>query len=397
MRPRWLLPAGLALVAVVGCSQQPEEQVEAEPAASVAAAVHDLEGAVRSGDVEAARDLAPAGDAAAADLLAAVVENASAARLTEVSLRPLDDATRTDAVPAEEWQTTARVRWRVARSDPTPTTSEVVVALREDGDRMAVTGIDAGADGLPLWLAGPLQVRGTPSATVLVDATVPRSRSYARYAAAAAPVVRRLLPRWDGGLVVEVPASTDALEQTLGAKPGTYDRIAAVTAPAGARTGPGAPVHVFVNPDVLGRLAPSGARVVLAHEATHVATHAVTSTAPLWLVEGFADHVALLGSREPVHRAAADLLDRVRRDGAPRALPSDAAFGTGEAGLQATYQGAWLACRLVARAAGSAALVRLYRAVDAGRPLGAALRSETGMSRAVLIQRWRTLLQHLAR
>lgn len=102
MRPRWLLPAGLALVAVVGCSQQPEEQVEAEPAASVAAAVHDLEGAVRSGDVEAARDLAPAGDAAAADLLAAVVENASAARLTEVSLRPLDDATRTDAVPAEE-------------------------------------------------------------------------------------------------------------------------------------------------------------------------------------------------------------------------------------------------------------------------------------------------------
>ena len=76
---------------------------------------------------------------------------------------------------------------------------------------------------------------------------------------------------WRRGLVVEVPASTDALEQALGAADGDYDQIAAVTTSADGSSVPDAPVHVFVNPEVFGSLQPTGAQVVMSHEATHVA------------------------------------------------------------------------------------------------------------------------------
>ena len=54
-----------------------------------------------------------------------------------------------------------------------------------------------------------------------------------------------------------------------------------------------APVHVFVNPDVTRGLKGAGAQVVMSHEITHVATDAATSPVDPWLLEGFADYVAL--------------------------------------------------------------------------------------------------------
>ena len=85
----------------------------------------------------------------------------------------------------------------------------------------------------------------------------------------------------------------------------------------------------------------------------------------------------------------------VRTVGVPSHLPGERAFATGAPHLEARYESAWLACRLLAHSAGPAALASFYRAVDAGQPVGAALRSHVGFGLRGLTERWRTLLAHL--
>ena len=106
-------------------------------------------------------------------------------------------------------------------------------------------------------------------------------------------VVHRVLPDWKPRVVVEVPASAAALNRSLGVPPGTYDSIAAVTATADGSSRRDAPVHVYVNPEVTAGLRRAGAQVVMSHELVHVATDAATSPVEPWLLEGFADYVAL--------------------------------------------------------------------------------------------------------
>ena len=87
-------------------------------------------------------------------------------------------------------------------------------------------------------------------------------------------------------------------------------------------------MHVFVNPDVFGRLRTAGAQVVMSHEAVHVATDAARSTVPLWLLEGFADYVALRDVDLPISTTAGQIIRQVRRDGVPEALPGPVEFDT---------------------------------------------------------------------
>lgn len=356
-------------------------------------ALRDLERAVRTGDVDAARALAPADDPAAAARLAGTVANAEAAHVRDFSLRYVDSE---GAYDDGSWHATADATWRFDGFDRAPATAEVLLGLRDDGDRVAITGIGGGGRVSPLWLSGPLQVHRTPRTLVLVDGSPQEGREYARRAAAAVPVVRRVLPDWHQGLVVEVPRSVDALDRVLDADPGTYDQIAAVTTSADGQLTPQAPVHVFVNPDVYESLEPTGAQVVLSHEATHVATGAFRSTMPLWILEGFADYVALRDVPLPVRRSAAQVIAEVRQDGPPSALPSDEEFGTRTPDLGATYESAWLATRLLAEDAGQDGLVRFYRDVDGGRPVGPALQADAGVTLAAFTQQWRDLLQDLA-
>ena len=354
----------------------------------------DFVHAVHDGDREAARALAPADDPAAGNLLAAVVGNADRIDVTDFTLRYVDaeGALGTDG----DWTAAVDATWRFAGFDRAPARAELSVHLREDGDRVALAGFGGGDRVSPLWLAGPLQVRRSAGTLVLVDGTAAEADTYARRASAAVPVVRRVLPDWGRGLVVEVPASVDALDRVLDAEPGTYDQIAAVTTSADGSLAPDAPVHVFVNPDVFGGLRPTGAQVVMSHEATHVAAGAWTSQMPLWLLEGFADYVALRDVGLPVSRSAAQVIAEVRRNGPPRALPGAAEFGTRATHLGATYESAWLACRLLAREGGQQALVGFYRAVDGGRPVGAALESAFGLSVRGFTRQWRDELSDLA-
>ena len=84
------------------------------------------------------------------------------------------------------------------------------------------------------------------------------------------------------------------------------------------------------------------------------------------------------------------------RNGAPRSLPGADEFDTATTHLGASYESAWLACRLLARRGGERALVRFYEAVDSGAAVGAALVDSFGLGLADLTRQWRRLLSDLA-
>ncbi len=348
--------------------------------AAVDAALDRVEEAVRTGDVGALED-SPVGY---------LVTNAERLRVRGLDLRYVEQDGRT----SDGTRATVDVTWRFAGFDGEPARTEVGMTFRGDGGRAVLTSIGGGEGRNPLWLTGPVEVRRTDSVLVLGSEGTDLAPVAAR-ARAAVPVVRRVLPAWRPRLVVEVPASADGLGDALGAQDGQYDGVAAVTASPDGSTAPDAPLHVYVNPDVLGALRSRGAQVVLSHEATHVATRAPVTTQPLWLLEGFADYVALRDVDLPLTTTAGQVIERVREDGLPSALPGPAEFDTSTTHLGAAYEAAWLACVVLADRAGEEGLVEVYRAAGAG-DLGAALGEVAGWTEADLTRAWRARLSRLA-
>ncbi|MEV7428767.1 hypothetical protein AB0N29_04045 [Nocardioides sp. NPDC092400] len=346
-------------------------------------ALDRLREAVLSGD-----DGAPA--VAAVDHL---VGNAARLEVRDLDLRYVDRVGRSE----EGVRAAVSVTWRFAGFDREPARTEVEMTVSA-GDGSAgeavVTDIGGGDGRTPLWLTGPVEVRRTPEVLV-VAAPGADLAGVTRRAEAAVPVVRRVLDRWRPRLVVEVPSSADGLGDLLGAEDGTYDGVAAVTASPDGSLAPEAPLHVFVNPEVLGTLRPQGAQVVLSHEAAHVATRAPLSGSPLWLLEGFADYVALRDVDLPLSTTAAQVIAQVRDEGLPEALPGPAEFDTGTTHLGASYEAAWLACTVLAERVGAPGLVDLYRAVERDG-LDRALRRVAGWSEADLTRAWQRRLAALA-
>jgi hypothetical protein len=209
--------------------------------------------------------------------------------------------------------------------------------------------------------------------------------------------VRRVLPWPDPRLVLEVPSSENALETELAASPGDYSGVAAVTASVDGSTQRTAPVHVFVNPDAIGKLNTQGAQVVLSHEATHAATGvALGSALPEWLLEGFADYVALRDVPLPLSTTAGQVIRDVRRNGPPAHLPGTAEFNAKAEDFGEEYEAAWLACRLLAQLGGEQQLVRLYDEVKAGAALDPTMRSLFGFGVGEFTKTWQERLSHLA-
>lgn len=393
---RRVLPSVLLVVALASAGCSPEEYVAPPPdergevadpaaAASTLAALRDA-----LDDPEAAGELGA--DEEAATLLSAVAENATELRLSDVTFGYVTETGRTSG--ADGWDGLVAVTWRFDGFDAASARAEIPFSFADGGRRIAGIGADgADAGRLPLWLTGPASVRRVPGAVVL--ATGGDIDRYAGWARTAVTQTRALLGG-RGGLVVEVPDDSAALHRALDADRGSYDAIAAVTAPVDGSSAPGSPVHVFVNRAVYDDLDPVAGQVVMTHEAVHALTGATAARGvPLWLLEGFADHVALRGLDLPISRTAGQVVEKVQRDGLPKALPADTEFDPATSHLGSVYEAAWQVAETLARRRGEEALVAFYRAVLDGTAWTTALRRGFAWSEADLTRAWRRQLATL--
>lgn len=169
---------------------------------------------------------------------------------------------------------------------------------------------------------------------------------------------------WARRAVALLPGDADRAEALAGGRP--LEGIAAAATATPNADGSRGQDRILVSPEGWPRLNALGRRVVLTHELTHVAMgSAGDDRTPMWLVEGFADHVAYRDTGTPPAAAARELAEEVARGELPGGLPSRADFATGAPRLSQAYQEAWLACRMVAGRYGEDRLLRLYR--EAGR------------------------------
>jgi hypothetical protein len=399
----------LSLLAVVAgvawYATRPETYVAPRPretAARVApgpasTALDDLATAVDSGDTGAAAELAATDVAAASAQLIALASNADLLRVEDFTLRYVDEASGIS--PEGTWTAAVDATWAFGGFDDAPSRTEVLVTFRVDpaeADRARIVSIGGGDRRTPVWMDGPVTVRRTARTLVLVAGSPGQLDAYERVTEAAIPQVTRVLTSWRPRLVVEVPADLAGLEAALNVEPGAYASIAAVTASPDGLLTPDAPLHVFVNPDVFDRNSTQGDRVVMSHEAAHVATRAPESRAPKWLVEGFADYVALRDIDLPASRTAAQIIRQVRQQGVPPTLPDEDDFGGAEAHLGAAYEAAWLANVVLAERGGEDALVRFYREAEGGGSLAGPLRERFGWTERDLVRAWQQRLAELA-
>lgn len=196
---------------------------------------------------------------------------------------------------------------------------------------------------------------------------------------------------WSGRLLVVVPGDRAEWAEVAGVDRASAQGSDAAVAPAmtvGAAPGS---AHVILDPQGWAGASAVGRRALLIHEAVHVAVWAdpqpPSPPAPQWLAEGFAQYVAYGHLDVSPRTVAPELLRRVRAEGPPDRLPSDAELSaSGPARLDA-YALAWLATVTLADLAGDDAPARAM----AGGGSGAA-----GVGTARLTLAWQADLRRLA-
>ena len=346
--------------------------------------------------------LAAPGDPLAARELAVLRGNVHRLGLTglsfsyvhEASERPTRDRRR--PFGGRAWVGDVDMTWRIRGFDTDASHMEVGLTFVQTPRGAAfVTARQRFGRATPLWLLEPLRARRTDRSLVM---TTPRNRpaTVSRLADRAVVDVRKVLSGWRGRLVVEVADNERQLGRALGTEPGAYSEIAAVTTTADGSGSPEAPVHIFVNPRVFDPLGPRGSQIVMSHEAAHVATGAAFSSMPAWLLEGFADFVALDGVDLPVTVTASQILARVRSVGPPAHLPGRSEFDAHNKALGASYESAWLACRLLGQRYGEARLISFYRAVDRSGSTARPFRTLLHTNERAFTRSWRGYLRRLA-
>jgi hypothetical protein len=338
---------------------------------------------------------------AARNQLEAMARNVRRVGISRLRMRYVDDRDvpvgfGSSETNEERFVAVMELSWRIDGYDPGTSHMDVDLLLTQTHHGAAFVSVQPSAtDPAPLWMLEPLRV-GRGAEWMVLATNGSSSGQYSKLARQAVVDVHKVLPHWAGKLVVELPRSETELAHVTGAKPRVEDAIAAVTTTADGSSSPASPVHVFVNPAVFGPLGPQGRQIVMSHETTHVATHAVISMMPTWLIEGFADYVALDHVNLPVSETASQILARVRRKGPPAHLPSVSDFDTRSDGLGATYEAAWLACRLIGARYGEARLIRFYRMSDRDGSTTQAFRRVLGTNEKAFTSQWRTYLRGLA-
>ena len=395
----------LLLLTVAGCSgtvsvSPPKPSPDNSSARAVAAQqvlarlAHELSSGTRAGTVALA---APG----SARLLGGVFDNARTLRLRDLSFRYVDEqdgalsTAEQRRFGGDAWAAAVDIGYRIPHYDPAVTHMETSFVFDTVDGRARIAAVGGHGDRAPSWLLGRLSVVRTPRTLVLATNRAD-ARTFGPLARHAVSDVDKVLTRWHGPLVVEVPASEQQLDSMLHAPQQQYADIAAVTTTVNGTVVPGTPVHVFVNPRIWATLKRKGAQVVLSHEATHVATKAAFADMPTWLLEGFADYVALDHAGVGVDVAAKQILARIRKHGPPSHLPTANDLSPTANGLGATYEEAWLACRFIAQRYGERQLVRFYFAVDASHSTARAFPTVLGTTQQAVVRAWRADLRRLA-
>ncbi|MEV6011621.1 hypothetical protein AB0M29_32995 [Streptomyces sp. NPDC051976] len=292
------------------------------------------------------------------------------------------------------------LRYRIGGYDTEPIVSTSYLTLSQRDGHWYVAGDgDGAASGhrgtVQLWDQGRVRVvRGAHSLVLgLGDPAV--LRGYATDADRAVPQVTHAWGAgWPGKVVIEAPRTLDQMAALLNATPATYKGIAAVTTGEAGGTTQAPADRVILNPAAFGELSAFGRQVVLTHETTHVATRTLTTTGtPLWLSEGAADWTAYRDSGRSARQIAPELAADVDAGKVPAALPTDADFRTTATRLPQAYEGAWLACRMIADDWSPAKLTALYGAIAHGASPDAAMRATLGVGLPEFTTRWRAYVR----
>jgi hypothetical protein len=93
---------------------------------------------------------------------------------------------------------------------------------------------------------------------------------------------------------------------------------------------------------------------------------------------------------------ASQILARVRQQGPPDQLPGPAEFDPQNKALGASYEAAWLACRLLAQRYGEQKLIDFYRQADRDSGTDRAFRTVLGTDEPSFTRAWRDYLRRLA-
>ena len=338
----------------------------------------------------------------AARELRALAGNVREIRIDRLVLRYLDTADvqlspgQRERFGPDAWVSEVQLSWRFRGTDRAASTLEVPIVADWEGDRAVFVTARVTADyRVPLWFTAPLTVRRGPDTLVLAED--PRlARTLDRQARTVIATVRRTLPAFDDELVVEAADTAAEFRTTAGLSRSAAQAIAAVTTSTDGSVLERAPVHVYLNLEVFEPLGPAGRQIVLSHEATHVALGATMTSAPLWLSEGIADYVALVGTSLPDTVLAAQIRALVRKDGPPRALPGPVEFEGSNRDIGAWYEAAWLAVRLLAETYGRQRLLDFYEQVEAGGDTRRAFQEVLGTTEEAFRNAWRDELAELA-
>lgn len=293
---------------------------------------------------------------------------------------------------------TVDVSWRagdeIGLNDTTVHTSSVAfrVAPQADGGLSVIAAAPREGGALPIWLAGDVAVeRSSGSVVIRVDGG-DEELPVETMATAARAAVARLVPDTKGAVTVVSAHTQSQMAQLVGQPLDQVRQIAAVTTRLDGHGGTSDDTVIVLNPTVFSTMDRRAAQVVLTHEATHLLTNAVGTRAESWVVEGFADFVALHDDSAPLSVSAGQILAEVKAGRAPTRLPTAADFDAEGHGLGAVYESAWMIFRMLGEQYGDARVVGFYEAVMADTKLDDALASSFGLTVAELTTEWRAYL-----
>lgn len=286
------------------------------------------------------------------------------------------------------------VSWRAGRDSAVTGASvrDALVEFRLDPQRdgtFAIRSASAQDEPLPLWLAGRIAVEREPGIRVIsVDGGVPDIDVLAM-ARVARDHVRDVVPGVESDLTIVSPRTRALAADLVGRPERGIGPIAAVTTTVdgGTRTAR----VIALNPAHFADMDARAAQVVVSHEAAHLLTGALGSDGEVWVIEGFADFVALHDDDAPLSLSAGQVLRQVKEDGAPEALPSSNDFGQGEH-LGAVYESAWMVFRMLGERHSDEVILAFYRDVLSRTDVRSAVRRAFDVSVAELTEQWRDYL-----